>query len=225
MNAQLILCVPRTLLEERLGTIPLGFTTHPDTLTAFQRTVQNHGEFRPRPELEEDPEYLQVIVQGIVTNGDGVLALFRRSREQGADRFVETRHNAKVALSVGGHVEPVEARADDVLRSALHRELLEEILCDPPVDILQVTPLGLVCNAAPDAPLFHRVHIGFVSLVPVSGTVRLPEGSDEFDHLEFTAPDRLRELLPRMEGWGQILATALLEGQLVLLKAAHHRIR
>lgn len=225
MNAQPILCVRRALLEERLGGVPLGFTTRPDTLAAFQRMVQDHGEFRPRPELEEDPTYLQVIVQGMVIDGDGVLALFRKSREQQADRFVETRHNAKVALSAGGHVEPVEAREHDVLRSALQRELSEEILCDPPVDILRITPLGLVCNAAADAPLFHRVHIGFVSLVPVSGTVRLPEGSDEFDHLEFAGPDRLRELRPRMEGWGQILATALLDGRLVLPKAARHRVR
>lgn len=216
MNAQRILCVPRTLLEERLGAIPLGFTTHPDMLTAFQRAVRDHGEFRPRPELEEDPAYLQVIVQGIVTNGDGVLALFRRSRRQHGERFVETRHNAKVALSAGGHVEPTEAKEDDVLRAALQRELLEEIICDPPVDIRRIAPLGLVCNAASDAPLFQRVHIGLVFQVPVSGTVRLPQDSDEFDHLEFASLDRLRALWPRMEGWGQMLATAILERTLVL---------
>ena len=213
---QQVLCVRRATLQERLGGIPLGLTVDQEALTAFQEAVRSTGEFRPRPALEEDPTYLQVIVQGLVTDGASVLALFRKSREPQTDRFVETRHNAKIALSSGGHVEPVEANSGDVLRAALERELSEELVFTPVPPRSALLPLGLVCNAAPDASLFHRVHMGMVFLVPVPGAVHLPEGSNEFEHVELAGRDRLRELLPRMEEWGQILADAILDGRLSL---------
>lgn len=213
---QQVLCVRRATLEERLGEIPLGLTVDAKTLTAFHDTVRAAGEFRSRPALEEDPGYLQVIVQGLVTDGASVLALFRKSREQQTDRFVETRHNAKIALSAGGHVEPGESEDRDVLRAALERELSEELVLAPVPPRSAFLPIGLVCNAAPDESLFHRVHIGAVFRVPVAGKIRLPEGSDEFDTVELAGRERLRELLPRMEGWGQILARAILDGKLSL---------
>lgn len=212
---QQVFCIRRTTLEERLGNIPLGLTVDPRVLTAFQDAVRALGEFRLRSALEEDPQYLQIIVQGLVTDGQSVLALFRKSREQRVDRFVETRHNAKIALFAGGHVEPVEAGESDVLRTALQRELSEELVfASPPRSALQ--PLGLACTAAPAAPLFQRVHVGVVYWVPVSGPVRLPEAGEEFDDLEFVRGERLRELLPRMEEWGQLFAAAILDGRLSL---------
>lgn len=215
-SEQRILCVRRAVLEERLHGIPLGFTANRERVAALQGAVREKGEFRFRPPAEEDPTYLQVIVQGLVTDGRSVLALFRKSRRQGMGRFVETRHNAKIALSAGGHVEPVETDASDILRSALKRELSEELVFEVPPSRSVLAPIGIVCNAAPDAPLFHRVHIGLVYRVPILGEVRLPDGSDEFDTIELAGLDRLRELTPRMEGWGQILADAILQGQLAL---------
>lgn len=213
---QRILCVPRVVLEERLQGIPLGLTVKPEILDAFRETVRAAGEFRPRPALEEDPTYLQIIVQGLVTDGQSVLALFRKSREQAAEQFVETRHNTKVALSAGGHVELVEAMSEDILRSALERELQEELVFDPLPPLTALTPLGLVCMASPDAPLFQRVHIGIVYRVPIPGSVHLPTGSDEFTHVELAHGEQLQALLPRMEGWGQILAAAMFDGRLSL---------
>ncbi|TSC64525.1 MAG: hypothetical protein G01um1014106_84 [Parcubacteria group bacterium Gr01-1014_106] len=215
-HVQQILSVPRAVLEERLQGIPLGFTMQPELLAAFQDTVRTAGAFGPRPALEEDPTYLQIIVQGLVTDGTSVLALFRQSRERSAERFVETRHNTKVALSAGGHVEPVEEGSQDILRSALERELHEELVFDPAPALPTLTPLGLVSTAAPDAELFHRVHIGIVYRVPLPGVVRLPEASDEFTHVELVRGSALEALLPRMEGWGQLLATAILDERLSL---------
>lgn len=216
MNEQRVLCVRRVVLEERLSGIPLGFTTDHARVMALQDAVSERGEFLLRPSVEEDPTVLQVIVQGLVTDGRSVLALFRKSRAQGASRFVETRHNAKIALSAGGHVDSQEADAPDILRAALQRELSEELVFAIPPSVSVLAPLGIVCNAEPDAPLFHRVHIGLVYQVPVFGEVRLPEDSDEFDDVEMSGPHRLRELTPRMEGWGQIIAQAILEGHVTL---------
>lgn len=216
VSPQHILCVRRETLEHRLGRVPVGFVTDAPVLSAFRAVVREDGEFLPRPALEEDPTYVQVIVQGLISNNQQVLALFRRSRVQEARRFVETRHNGKVALASGGHVEPVEAGADDILVAALRRELNEELVFDVPLRGSDITPLGIICNAVPKAPLFQRVHIGMVYLVVARGPVRLPEKSDEFDAVEFCGPERLPHLIPRMEEWGQLLAGAILERQLVL---------
>lgn len=210
--AQDILCVRRGVLEDVLGGIPLGFTTDLALLDRLSAAVREHGEWRPRPVLEEDSTFLQIVVQGLVTRGSETLALFRRARTGRADHFVETRHNTKIALCAGGHVEPVEANAGDILSAALLRELAEELVVDPPPAAEAIRHLGLVCNAAPDAPLFHRVHIGIVFHIPVTGSVRLPAGSDEFERVEFCGSERLRELFPRLEGWGQLLAAAMLDG-------------
>lgn len=211
-----ILCLSRTSLAERLGGIPLGVATDALLLQKFRAAVQELGEFRPRAALEEDPAFLQVIVQGLVTRGGMPLALFRATREQRQDQFVETRLNARIALAAGGHVEPVEAHADDALCAAMLRELTEELTFEAPPLPASLTPCGIICAAAPAAAMLDRVHIGFVYHAPTTGAVSLPAGSDEFVHLEFLNAARLRELYPRMEGWGQLLTTAILEGQLVL---------
>lgn len=224
VGVQRVLCVRRLTLEGELGSIPLGLSLDPKHISALEMAVVRHGEFLPRPGLEEDPRYLQIIVQGLVTDGQRVLALFRKSREQGAGQFVETRHNAKIALCAGGHVEPIESGTPEMLCAALRRELNEELVFATPPLPSSLVPVGIVCNAAPEAPLFHRVHLGLVYRVPVSGEIRLPAGSDEFDGLEMLDLDRLRELLPRMEGWGQILAQALLAGQLWHLSRRSRRV-
>ena len=220
VGAQRVLCIRRRTLEGELGRIPLGLSREPWQISALGTAVVRHGEFLPRPALEEDPRYLQIIVQGLVTDGQGVLALFRKSRAPAAGRFVETRHNGQVALSAGGHVEPLEVSTPDMLRAALQRELAEELVFVVPPPLSSVEPWGIVCTAAADAPLFHRVHLGLVYRVPVSGEIRLPDDSTEFDNLEMADLDRLRTLLPRMEGWGQILAQALLAGQFTLASLA-----
>lgn len=206
----------RDTLAARLGEIPLGFRPEPSLIAAFLESVRDLGEFRPRPALEEDPTFLQLIVQGLVTKGGSVLALHRRSRESCEDRFVETRHNGLVALTAGGHVEQGEGSDADDLRSALFRELSEELVFAHPPHPRAVRPLGIICNGGPDAPLFHRVHIGLVFHVPVSRGVSLPPTSDEFEALEFAAPQRLRELFPRLEGWGQLLTEVITAGALRL---------
>lgn len=214
MPDQRILCLRRTALEERIGAVPLGFTTDVRVVDGLRATARATGEFRPRPALEEDPTFLQVIVQGLVANGREVLALFRASREQTAGRFVETRHNDKVALSAGGHVERAEVGEDDPLTAALLRELAEELVFAEPPAPADLRPVGVLCRASPDAEMFQRVHIGLVFHVPTTGAVSLPPGSDEFTGVEFAGSGRLRELYPRMEGWGQLLADALLTERL-----------
>lgn len=218
---QEILCVRRASLEERFGgQIPLGFTPDVKSVATIEQAVREIGEIRPRPALEEDPAFLQLIVQGLVARDGLPLALFRAVRAARGDQFVETRHNAKIALSAGGHVEPVEASVNDVLRAALQRELQEELVFERPPVAPTIEPLGVVCNASPDASLFNRVHIGLVFLVPTTGGVTLPPASDEFTHLEFADMRRLQELSPRMEGWGQLLSRAILDGTLVLRSSA-----
>lgn len=213
---QMILCVRRATLEERLLGIPLGFAASPALVGRLETIVKEVGAFRPRPALEEDPAYLQIIVQGLVSQKGKPLALFRKSRDPQEGRFVETRHNAQIALAAGGHVELVESEQVSILRAALSRELAEELVLDPSPTSAETAPLGIVCTASHGAPLFQQVHLGVIYQVPAPGSVVLPSGCDEFDRIEFPEPARLRELFPRLEAWGQLLASAILEGRLRL---------
>ena len=213
---QMILCVRRATLEERLLGIPLGFAVRPALVGRLEAIVKEVGAFRPRPALEEDPAYLQIIVQGLVVRKGKPLALFRKSRRPQEGQFVETRHNAKIALAAGGHVELVESKNVNILRAALSRELAEELVLDPPPILAETAPLGMICTASRGAPLFQQVHLGVIYQVPAPGSVVLPDGCDEFDRIEFPDPSRLRELFPRLEAWGQLLASAILEGRLRL---------
>lgn len=217
MNSlQNILCVRRATLEHRLGDIAHGLTTDPELLAAFRDIVRTSGEWRARPALEDDPTFLQIIVQALITNGTDVLALFRTPPERRRGETYIEKRNKQVALTAGGHVEFLEAGADDILAVALQRELSEEVTfaVSPAWDAIR--PVGLICTATPAAPMFQRVHIGAVWRVVTAGDVRLPKGSDEFEKAEFVSPERLRALTPQMEEWAQLLAQAVIDGRLPL---------
>ena len=71
--------------------------------------VEANHEFRPRPEMEQDPSYRQIIPYVAVTRGDEVFATRR------LDKGGEARLHGRLSLGVGGHIE----RADDETREGI----------------------------------------------------------------------------------------------------------
>lgn len=212
MGVQRILCVRRAVLERDLARpLPAGLTAD---RAFFERTtgcVRACGEFLPRPDVEEDPAYLQPIVYGVVTDGRRVLALQRTERDGAAPRYVETRHNRLMGLACGGHVEPHDDIADPMFFwRAMIRELSEELVFDPPLAPRRdVTPVGILFL---EETAFDRVHLGIIYRVRVRGRVRLPRRRDEYDSARLLRPDALSPSRDRMEGWGRVLADAILAG-------------
>lgn len=62
--------------------------------------VNEHHEFRPRPEMEEDPSYRQIIPYVVLTRGEEVFVL-RRLKKGG-----EKRLHGLLSIGVGGISTP-----------------------------------------------------------------------------------------------------------------------
>jgi predicted NUDIX family phosphoesterase len=216
MGDQPILCVERAVLECGIGrSVPKGLTCDQALFHAVTDLFVCHGKFLPRRDVEEDPTFLQPIVYGVVTDGQRVLALWRKERLSPQGRYVEARHNRKIGLASGGHVEPLDDLTHgDFSRRAMHRELSEELIfapSAPPPSALQ--PVGMLMR---EETVFDRVHLGLMYRVPLSGSVSLPAGSDEYDRIMLLSPEEFLAYRDDMEGWGKTLADTILAGRFPL---------
>ncbi len=212
MSGQKVFCVERTKLEQGLGgSIPLGFTVDERIFSLAVSVFKESGEFRERQTLESDKKYLQAIVYGIVTDGQNVLGLWRAERKGGNEGYKEMRHNNKIGLACGGHVEPIDGyKAPDFFGKAFLRELSEELVF--PAGFSEPKAVGIILY---EETLFDSVHLGLIYKLKAE-RVELPEQGDEYTKVEFLKPERLHELSDRMEGWGKVIGEAIGAGKLKL---------
>ena len=158
--------------------------------------VEREHEFLPRPDMELDPGYRQIIPYVAVTRGDEVFATRRLSAGG------EARLHGKLSLGVGGHIE----RGDDetregILMRALEREVAEEVGVER---VVSLTPLGVINEEGDEV---GRVHLGFLFRMEVAGEVSVRETDKlEGKWLKISA---LGRYAPDMEGWSRIAAEAL----------------
>ena len=109
-----ILVVRREYIARYL-TEDFGLIT--ENVDEIERIIEERHEFRPRPEMEVDPTYKQVIPYVLVTRGDEVFVM-RRLKKGG-----ETRLHGQLSLGVGGHINPVDDTAGHgALMAGLRRE-------------------------------------------------------------------------------------------------------
>ena len=92
-----------------------------DRLEAVQRVIRERSFFMPRGEVEEDPEYQQVIPY-VVFRHAGRYLLTRRLRASSERRL---RH--LYSLGVGGHVNPEDVANGDPVLDGMRREWEEEV--------------------------------------------------------------------------------------------------
>ena len=156
--------------------------------------------FLPRPDMEQDPSYKQIIPYVIFRCGDRI---FRYTRGTSQD---EARLHAKQSIGVGGHVDEADAdgRATlDAYEMALRRELDEEVVIGSPGTLRRV---GLIND---DGTPVGRVHLGVVHLYELER----PEVAAREEGLadaRFVTLDTLRAEADRLESWSQIALGAAL---------------
>jgi predicted NUDIX family phosphoesterase len=189
---ELVLVVPRHVLMPDPGWHGLRSSVGDE----FEALVAEHGEFRPRGEVEPDRSWKQVIPYLVLRDGPRYF-LMRRTRAGG-----DARLHDLWTIGVGGHLNP----GDGDLAGGLRREWAEEVVADfePEFELI-----GLINDDTTDV---GSVHVGAVYVADARGrgvTIR------ETDKLagEFAEPGAVAMLVDRMETWS-VLVFRHLEGVL-----------
>lgn len=159
------------------------------------RVIEAHHEFRPRPEMEMDPAYKQIIPYVLVTRGAEAFVMQRLKRGG------EQRLHGLLSLGVGGHINPVDEAGGSALTAGLRREVDEEVALERAASL---TPLGVINN---DRDEVGRVHLGFLFRLEAEGAVTVRE--TEKLSGSFMPIAALPALRDKMEGWSQIALEVL----------------
>ena len=192
--------------EERVYVVPrdaviaddgwLGIRTEgaDEVLTA----IAAKGRFEPRPAMEIDPMFKQVIPYLVLRDGPRWF-LMRRTRA-GADERLHDRWS----IGIGGHLNP----GDGGIAGGLAREWSEEVVADFAPDHRFV---GLLND---DTTEVGRVHLGVVF---VADADRRPVTVRETDKLsgEFVEAADVRAVRDHLETWSRIAFDLLDEAEAV----------
>ncbi len=191
--------IPRSVMEAEIG-IFQGFL--PAQLPLFKscRNLEPLGNFRDRPQAEEDTQWKQIIPYVCILHEDSMLVL-QRLKTQG-----EKRLHGKRSVGVGGHVNPEAPGDAPLLFRGLQRELSEEIGLIP--DAAECRFLGWIND---DETAVGQVHLGLAVAVQVKDRPEIAE-TDRMtgDWIPLADLDPADE---HWESWSSILLEPLLAGE------------
>jgi len=154
-------------------------------------------EFRLRTdELEHDETWKQIGTYFLVRKEGKYLYSVRRAK--GGD----TRLYGAGLIGFGGHLR--RGDIEGPMNTWLQREFEEEVSVGGVEDI---TYLGVV-NDDEDPRKIGLVHFGLVFVMEVSGEVSIKE-KEKFEEGVLLTPDELKEKIPEMESWSQLVAATL----------------
>lgn len=159
----------------------------------YLNLLRENGEFRVRKELENDPSYKQIIAQVILRYKDKYF-LHRQVKRN------EERLNSLCPLPLGGHIEEVDSNSDDILETALERELHKEV--DLKSNIISKNYLGLI-YLEDDNPV-NLVHVGFVYIFDLDG-VDVHVKEEGLEDIGFVSLDYLKTNSEKLTYWSRII--------------------
>jgi predicted NUDIX family phosphoesterase len=198
-SVEQILVVPTDVFH-RLGHFQ-GFCSDADRyLTELLKP--EHISFRPRPEMEADPSFKQLIPYCLLRHAaGGVESLFEYTRGTGQG---EGRLHRKRSIGIGGHISAEDAAdADgDPYGAGMRRELDEEVMIDTP---FRERCVGLIND---DESEVGRVHLGVVHIFDLGRPAVRPRE----EHLVACGFRPVEELLADLTGfetWSSICLAAL----------------
>lgn len=167
-------------------------------LDRVQRTIRTGSFFMPRPDVEEDPTYQQIIPYVVFRHGDRYL-LTKRLRAS-----TEKRLRQLYSLGVGGHINPEDLSGGDPISDGMRREWEEEVVY---AGSLSAELLGLLNDES--SPV-SKVHLGVVFLMDGSTPDIAIRETDKLSG-ELLTLDEMRIHYLEMESWSQIVYDRLRE--------------
>jgi predicted NUDIX family phosphoesterase len=188
---ELVFVVPRDAVLTNDGWYGLQSADSAD-LDAFLATIEGHGRFEPRPAMEVDPGFKQIIPYLVLRDGERYF-LMRRTRAGG-----DARLHDRWSIGVGGHLNP----GDQDLDGGLRREWSEELVADW---IPEFRFIGLLND---DTTPVGQVHLGAVFVADAAGR---PVSIRETDKLSgaFATPAEVTAVAPDLETWSRLVFDAL----------------
>lgn len=197
-----ILVVP-TARFHQLGYFQ-GFCHEPDRYFSDLMNPE-YFSYRPRPEMEEDPSFKQLIPYVVFrhVDDDGITRLFSYSRGKGNG---ESRLTSKWSVGIGGHISSIDDAENNPYRDGMRRELNEEVRIETDYTDRCV---GLIND---DETEVGKVHLGVVHLFDVEAP-RVESAEAVICEAQFRPVDELMTMLDRFESWSQIVLNALFGDQ------------
>ena len=179
-----VLVIPRSTVMDDPGWLGVRDAD----LEGFEELVAREGAFKPRPAMEMDRSWKQVIPYLVLRDRDRYF-LMRRTKAGG-----DARLHDRYSIGVGGHLNP----GDGDLAGGLRREWREEVRADfePAFELI-----GLLND---DTTEVGSVHLGAVYLADSGG---LPVAIRETDKLagQFASRAEVAGVVDRMETWSALV--------------------
>ncbi len=192
MRDEMVLCFPRTLLDE-IGSFD-GVSTN---VSAFVPRILEAGNTRfiPRAAAEDDPSHKQIIPYVLIRKGDSYLH-YVRGKGSGEKRLVSLG-----SIGIGGHInhgdENLFLTGLEFYEEALQRELHEELRMG---GRFETRAIALIND---DTTPVGRVHFGIVHVCDL-GDENVAKGEACITDLQFLTVPELRARRDRMETWSQL---------------------
>jgi len=161
-------------------------------LDAFLATIERHGRFEPRPAMEADPGFKQIIPYLVLRDAERYF-LMRRTRAGGDARLHDRR-----SIGVGGHLNP----GDEDLDGGLRREWAEELVAD---FVPEFRFIGLLND---DTTPVGQVHLGAVFVADAAGRRVSIRETDKLSG-SFATPADVAAVAPDLETWSRLVFDAL----------------
>jgi predicted NUDIX family phosphoesterase len=167
-----------------------GFVS--ENLDRHQRVIRERHFFKPRAEVEDDPNFQQIIPYVVFRHGDRYLLTHRLRASS------EKRLRKQYSLGVGGHINPGDLEGGDPILDGLKREWAEEVIYD---GRFEAKLLGLLNEES--SPV-SKVHLGVVFLVDGdSPNIQIRETNKLAGDL--LTLDEMRIHFLEMESWSQLV--------------------
>jgi predicted NUDIX family phosphoesterase len=188
-DVEQIMVVP-TLLFHEVGHFQ-GFCENVDP---YLKTLLDpaHTRYEPRPQMEEDPSFKQLIPYCIF-RCDGKIFNYVRGGSGG-----ESRLHAKKSVGIGGHISAEDEGGDsEPYLVGMQRELDEEVRIESPFSEQLV---GLIND---DETEVGKVHLGIVHIFDLEEPKVFP-AEESIQETGFAQPEQLLDQIDTFETWSQI---------------------
>lgn len=187
---QQILCIKSEILFEK-GKWD-GLKT--EDLNYYYQLLLEKSEFKRRGDLEENPDYKQIIPQVILKFEN---KYFLHQQVAGTEERLQKMY----PLPLGGHVEQFDLEGEkDLLQTALEREVEEEVLIES--KIVNREFIGIV-YLEDDNPVNH-VHVGLFYIFELDGDdVEMNE--EELEKVGFVDKKYLMDNMENLTYWSRVV--------------------